>query len=45
LTIADIGLDHFLLDRNIDATTVGLVAALIKWNEQRPPQVVPIAVQ
>ncbi len=31
ITVAELGLDHFLLDQNLDAATVGLVTAVIGW--------------
>ena len=31
ITVAELGLDHFLLDQNLDAATVGLVTAVIRW--------------
>ena len=34
ITIVEFGLDHFLLDRNIDAATVGLVTAVMRWHEE-----------
>jgi hypothetical protein len=45
LTVAELGLDHFLLDRDIGATTVGLVAALVGWIEQQAPQLLPVSVK
>jgi hypothetical protein len=35
LTVIELGLDHFLLDRNIDVTTIALATTLIDWIEQR----------
>jgi hypothetical protein len=35
VTVADLGLDHFLLDRHIDVTTVALTTAVIDWIERR----------
>jgi hypothetical protein len=34
VTVVELGLDHFLLDRNIDAATVGLVTAVMRWYEE-----------
>lgn len=45
LTVAELGLDHFLLDRDIGATTVGLVAALVGWIDQQAPQLLPVSVK
>ena len=45
LTVAELGLDHFLLDRDIGAATVGLVAALVEWIEQQSPQLLPVSVK
>ena len=36
ITIVEFGLDHFLLDRNIDAATVGLVTAVMRWHKETP---------
>src|SRR5882724_11942416 len=35
LTVAELGLDHFLLDRHIDIATVALTTTVIGWIEQR----------
>jgi hypothetical protein len=35
LTVAKLGLDHFLLDRHIDVATVALTTTVISWIEQR----------
>lgn len=40
VTVAELGLDHFLLDRNIDAAAVGLVSAIIHWTT--PPSAGPL---
>jgi hypothetical protein len=34
ITVAELGLDHFLLDQNLDAATVGLVTAVMRWTEE-----------
>jgi hypothetical protein len=34
ITVAELGLDHFLLDRHIDVTTVALTMTVIEWNER-----------
>jgi len=31
ITVAELGLDHFLLDQHLDAATVGLVTAVMDW--------------
>jgi len=31
ITVAELGLDHFLLDQNLDAATLGLVTAVMDW--------------
>ncbi len=35
LTVAELGLDHFLLDRQIGVTTVALTMTVIRWIEER----------
>jgi len=34
ITVAELGLDHFLLDQNLDAATVGLVTAVMCWSAE-----------
>jgi hypothetical protein len=34
ITVGELGLDHFLLDRHIDVTIVALAMTVIEWNEQ-----------
>jgi hypothetical protein len=34
VTVAELGLDHFLLDQNLDAATVGLVVAVMRSTEE-----------
>ena len=34
ITVAELGLDHFLLDQNLDAATVGLVTTVMRWIEE-----------
>ena len=36
ITVAELGLDHFLLDRNLDAATVGLVTTVMDWTRALP---------
>lgn len=36
ITVAELGLDHFLLDQNLDAATVGLVTAVMGWTGEMP---------
>ena len=35
VTVAELGRDHFLLDEQIDVTTVALVSTVIRWLEDR----------
>jgi hypothetical protein len=37
-TLAELGRDHFLLDEQIDVTTVALAMTVIRWLEEHEPQ-------
>jgi hypothetical protein len=43
VTVAELGLDHFLLDQNLDAATVGLVTAVVRWTEESSTQLLHIS--
>jgi len=43
ITVAELGLDHFLLDQNLDAATVGLVTAVMRWMGEGPPRVLQVS--
>lgn len=43
ISVAELGLDHFLLDRDIDAAAVGLVAAMIQWMAPTPARLAPVS--
>jgi hypothetical protein len=43
LTVVEVGLDHYLLDRNLDAVTAGLVAAVINRSGGTAPITLPVA--
>ncbi len=42
ITVAELGLDHFLLDRHIDAAAVGLVASVVVWSGPAVPKLQPV---
>jgi hypothetical protein len=42
ITVTELGLDHFLLDRHIDAAAVGLVASVIAWSGPGAPKPQPV---
>jgi hypothetical protein len=37
--VAELGFDHFLLDRHIDVATVALTTTVISWIEQRRSEI------
>jgi hypothetical protein len=39
LTLAELGRDHFLLDEQIDVTTVALAMTVIRWLEEHQPKI------
>jgi hypothetical protein len=43
ITVAELGLDHFLLDQNLDAATVGLVTAVMRWTEESTKKVLHVS--
>lgn len=43
ISVAELGLDHYLLDRDIDATTMGLVAAMVQWMAPSPAKLAPVS--
>jgi len=43
ISVAELGLDHFLLDRDSDSATVGLVAGMIRWLAQSPAKFLPVS--
>jgi hypothetical protein len=43
VTVAELGLDHFLLDQNLDAATVGLVMAVMHWTEDSTTRVLHVS--
>lgn len=43
ITLAEVGVDHFLLDQDLDAATVGLIAAVVDWTGESMPALVPIS--
>jgi len=43
VTVAELGLDHFLLDQNLDAATVGLVTAVVRWTEESSTQLLHVS--
>ena len=45
ITVAELGLDHFLLDQNLDAATVGLVTAVMRWIEESTTRVINVSDQ
>jgi hypothetical protein len=45
ITVVELGLDHFLLDQDIDAATVGLVTAIINLTGQQFTKILPVSGQ
>ena len=45
ITVAELGLDHFLLDQNLDAATVGLVTAVMRWTGESTNRVLNVSDQ
>lgn len=43
ITVAELGLDHFLLDQKLDAATVGLVTAVMRWPEESSTRVLHVS--
>ena len=43
ITVAELGLDHFLLDRKIDAATVGLVVTVMRWTTADATRLLPVS--
>ena len=43
ISVAELGLDHFLLDRDSESATVGLVGAMIRWLAQSPVKFLPVS--
>jgi hypothetical protein len=43
ITVAELGLDHFLLDQNLDAATVGMVITVMRWTGNSTTRVLRVS--
>ena len=43
ITVAELGLDHFLLDKNLDAATVGMVITVMRWTRDSTTRVLRVS--